>query len=76
MHKILQQITEAGTSIWLDDLSRERLVVDGKSRNLGGLINQESVLGVTTNPAIFSSAIANSSLYAQDISTQIGRAHV
>ncbi len=68
MHKILQQITEAGTSIWLDDLSRERLVVDGKSRNLGGLINQDSVLGVTTNPAIFSSAIANSSLYAQDIS--------
>lgn len=67
MHKILQQITEAGTSIWLDDLSRERLVIDGKSRNLDGLIKQESVLGVTTNPAIFSSAIANSSLYAADI---------
>jgi len=67
MHQILQQITEAGTSIWLDDLSRERLVVDGKSRNLDGLIKQESVLGVTTNPAIFSSAIANSSLYAADI---------
>jgi len=69
MHKILQQITESGTSIWLDDLSRERLVVDGKSRNLAGLIHQESVLGVTTNPAIFSAAIANSTLYADDIAT-------
>lgn len=68
MHKILQDITAAGTSIWLDDLSRERLVKDGKSRNLQLLIETESVLGVTTNPAIFSAAISQSDLYSADIS--------
>lgn len=68
MHPVLSQITEAGTSIWLDDLSRERLIVDGKSRNLELLIRTESILGVTTNPAIFSAAISQSDLYAGDIS--------
>jgi len=68
MHQILQQISEAGTSIWLDDLSRERLIKDGKSRNLQHLIESENVVGVTTNPAIFAAAIANSDLYASDIS--------
>lgn len=68
MHKVLHQITEAGTSIWLDDLSRERLIANGKSRNLELLINTESILGVTTNPAIFSAAISQSDLYSRDIS--------
>ena len=67
MHQILQDITAAGTSIWLDDLSRERLIANGKSRNLKLLIENESVLGVTTNPAIFSAAISQSDLYSADI---------
>ena len=67
MSEILAQISKSGTSIWLDDLSRERMVKGGKSRFLPDLIFQEFVVGVTTNPAIFSAAITNSTLYSDDI---------
>ncbi|NDE50810.1 MAG: transaldolase, partial [Actinobacteria bacterium] len=49
MNEILSQISRSGTSIWLDDLSRERMVSGGKSRFLPDLISQEFVVGVTTN---------------------------
>jgi len=49
MSKTLAQISQAGTSIWLDDLSRERMIDNGKSRSLKSLISEESVVGVTTN---------------------------
>jgi transaldolase len=67
MSKTLAQISQAGTSIWLDDLSRERMIDNGKSRSLRSLIAEESVVGVTTNPAIFSSSISQSSLYSDDL---------
>ncbi len=69
MSTTLAQISRAGTSIWLDDLSRERMVDNGKSRSLKSLISEESVVGVTTNPAIFSSAISQSALYSDDLIT-------
>ena len=59
----LTQLSDAGVSIWLDDLSRERL----QSGSLRKLIEDSSVVGVTTNPSIFSAAISGSSLYKQDI---------
>ena len=67
MSQTLSEISSAGTSIWLDDLSRERLTVGGAARSLSELINHESVVGVTTNPAIFSAAISNSPLYREEI---------
>ena len=67
MSHSLQSISEAGTSIWLDDLSRERMIPGGKSRNLAELINKDFVVGVTTNPAIFSASISQSSLYSEDL---------
>jgi transaldolase len=67
MSQALQSISEAGTSIWLDDLSRERMIPGGKSRNLAELINKDFVVGVTTNPAIFSASISQSSLYSEDL---------
>jgi len=67
MSETLKAVSSAGTSIWLDDLSRERLITGGKSRNLELLVETESVVGVTTIPAIFSAAISQSSLYADDI---------
>jgi len=67
MSKTLAQISQAGTSIWLDDLSRERMIDNGKSRSLKSLITEESVVGVTTNPAIFSTSISQSSLYSDDL---------
>lgn len=63
----LSRISDAGVSIWLDDLSRERLVTGGRARHLSDLISKSHVVGVTTNPAIFSSAISGSALYREDI---------
>ena len=45
----LAALTAAGVSIWLDDLSRERLTTG----NLASLIADQHVVGVTTNPTIF-----------------------
>lgn len=72
MSKTLSEISAIGTSIWLDDLSRERMVAGGKARSLSELISNEYVVGVTTNPAIFSASISNSSLYHEEI-TQLSR---
>lgn len=50
-----QQLSDAGVSIWLDDLSRSRIT----SGNLAELIESRTVSGVTTNPSIFQAAIGN-----------------
>ena len=55
----LAALAAAGVSIWLDDLSRERL----NSGNLQELITESSVVGVTTNPTIFAAALANGEAY-------------
>jgi transaldolase len=59
----LTALTEAGVSIWLDDLSRERLV----SGSLANLMTHEHVVGVTTNPTIFAKAISGGDAYAAQI---------
>jgi transaldolase len=59
----LSQLSQAGVSIWLDDLSRDRL----QSGSLAELISGSNVVGVTTNPSIFSAAIKGSALYRDDI---------
>jgi transaldolase len=55
----LGELAGAGVSIWLDDLSRERL----NSGNLQELITDKHVVGVTTNPTIFAGALAKGSAY-------------
>jgi transaldolase len=55
----LAALTAAGVSVWLDDLSRERL----QSGNLQELIDTREVVGVTTNPTIFQKALAESDVY-------------
>ena len=55
----LAALSAAGVSIWLDDLSRERLTTG----NLQQLITESSVVGVTTNPTIFAAALANGESY-------------
>jgi hypothetical protein len=50
----LAALSAAGVSVWLDDLSRDRL----QSGNLSELIDTRSVVGVTTNPSIFQAALA------------------
>lgn len=51
------QLSAAGVSIWLDDLSRTRIA----SGNLQQLIDTRNVVGVTTNPTIFANAITDPS---------------
>jgi transaldolase len=65
MNDRLQALSDAGVSIWLDDLSRERLV----SGNLAELVKDSGVVGVTTNPTIFASALANGEQYAEQVKT-------
>lgn len=55
----LTTLTQAGVSIWLDDLSRERLT----SGSLAALVEQQHVSGVTTNPSIFAKAIGSAHPY-------------
>jgi transaldolase len=55
----LKELADAGVSIWLDDLSRERI----NTGNLEKLVTESSVVGVTTNPTIFASALANGEQY-------------
>ena len=55
----LAQLSDLGVSIWLDDLSRERIA----SGSLQGLIDDKHVVGVTTNPTIFAAALTNGAAY-------------
>jgi transaldolase len=55
----LGQLSAEGVAVWLDDISRERLVTG----NLAGLIRDFHVTGVTSNPTIFAHALANGSAY-------------
>jgi transaldolase len=58
------QLSDAGVSIWLDDLSRERIT----SGSLASLIETHDVVGVTTNPTIFAAALTDGQSYAQQVS--------
>ena len=59
----LQQLSDAGVSIWLDDLSRERL----ETGNLADLVEHSHVVGVTSNPSIFQSALSKGERYDAQI---------
>jgi len=59
----LEALSAAGVSVWLDDLSRERLA----SGNLAELITTKSVVGVTTNPTIFAGALAKGAAYDEQV---------
>ncbi|MDP2775855.1 MAG: transaldolase [Nocardioides sp.] len=59
----LKSLAQAGVSIWLDDLSRERI----ESGNLADLVKEMSVVGVTTNPTIFAAAIADGERYDDQV---------
>jgi transaldolase len=56
-------LSKAGVSIWLDDLSRERIASGGLER----LIAERDVVGVTTNPTIFAGALAKGDAYRDQV---------
>jgi transaldolase len=55
----LEQLDEAGVSIWLDTLSRELL----DSGAFAAMISDDAVTGATSNPTIFARAITGSDRY-------------
>jgi transaldolase len=55
----LAELSAQGVAVWLDDLSRDRLVSGGLDR----LRREQHVVGVTSNPTIFAKAIADSKEY-------------
>jgi transaldolase len=52
-------LSAVGVSIWLDDLSRERI----NSGGIQKLIAERNVVGITTNPTIFAAALAKGEAY-------------
>lgn len=65
----LAQLTAAGVSVWLDDLSRDRIA----SGNLAELIADKSVRGVTTNPTIFAGALKTGLSYGPAVQDAASR---
>ncbi|MFD8719768.1 transaldolase [Streptomyces sp. NPDC059629] len=69
MTDALKRLSEEGVAIWLDDLSRKRIT----SGNLAELIDQQHVVGVTTNPTIFQKAISSGDGYQQQVTDLAAR---
>ena len=55
----LAELSAAGVSVWLDDLSRDLI----SSGDLATLVDTKSVTGVTTNPSIFQAALSAGTSY-------------
>ncbi|MCX4833275.1 transaldolase [Streptomyces sp. NBC_01016] len=69
MTDALKRLSEEGVAIWLDDLSRKRIT----SGNLAELIDEQHVVGVTTNPSIFQKAISSGDGYEQQLADLAAR---
>ncbi|MWA00363.1 transaldolase [Actinomadura sp. LD22] len=63
MSDILKALSDEGVSIWLDDISRERL----RTGNLEQLIKERNVVGVTSNPTIFAKALSKGDAYDDQV---------
>ncbi|HLR94467.1 MAG TPA: transaldolase [Jiangellaceae bacterium] len=67
----LQALSRQGVAVWLDDLSRERV----ETGNLAGLTKQYSVVGVTSNPTIFESAVSAGDWYDDTIAASAAKGY-
>jgi transaldolase len=63
----LKALAEQGQAVWLDYIRRDIL----QNGHLAGLVDEDGVSGVTSNPAIFQKAIGGSDLYDEDIRHQL-----
>ncbi len=59
----LETLSDLGVSIWLDDISRQRLA----SGNLAELVTDKHVVGVTSNPTIFAKAVSDADHYVEQV---------
>ena len=65
MPDTLGELSAQGVSIWLDDISRERL----RTGNLKELVDTQHVVGVTSNPSIFQKALEKGDAYTEQITS-------
>jgi transaldolase len=63
MSNALADLSAQDVSIWLDDISRERL----RSGNLQELMDTKHVVGVTSNPTIFAKALEKGNAYDEQL---------
>ncbi|MFB4309988.1 transaldolase [Actinomadura sp. GTD37] len=63
MSDILKRLSDEGVSIWLDDISRERL----RTGDLAELVKDSHVVGVTSNPTIFAKALSKGNAYDDQV---------
>src|SRR5215470_9009130 len=63
MSDVLKELTQAGVSVWLDDISRDRL----RTGNLETLVKDFQIRGVTSNPTIFANAVSKGNAYDDQI---------
>ncbi|MEO7126093.1 MAG: transaldolase [Nakamurella sp.] len=69
MSDVLDDLTKAGVSLWLDDLSRERL----RTGSLKNMIEHHHISGVTSNPSIFANALSDGAEYSAKVAELGGR---
>jgi transaldolase len=65
----LHELYEAGVSPWIDSLSREML----ETGELARLMEEDAVVGVTSNPTIFQKALATGDWYDEQLAELLKR---
>jgi transaldolase len=63
MTNVHEELAAAGVAVWLDDLSRPKIV----SGDLARLVEQGKIVGITTNPTIFAKSISAGSGYEDQV---------
>jgi transaldolase len=59
----LAELSAQGVAVWLDDLSRPRLTTG----SLKKMLDEQHVVGVTTNPSIFQKALSDADAYDEQL---------
>jgi transaldolase len=65
----LQELSSRGVSVWVDSLSREML----ETGHLARLMDEDSVVGVTSNPTIFQKALSTGDWYDEQLRAELER---
>ena len=66
-HSRLHELSEHGVSVWVDSLSREML----ETGELARLIDEDAVVGVTSNPTIFEKALSTGDWYDEQLRAEL-----
>jgi transaldolase len=70
MSSRLHQLSALGQSVWIDYLSRDLIETGALAR----AVDEDAVVGVTSNPSIFQKALANGHAYDEQIAASDGDA--